>query len=450
MKLELAKGMRDIAPAEMIALNKIVRQLEKVFARYGYSPLSTPVVERFDVLASKYAGGAEILKEIFRVTDQGERDLCLRYDLTVPLARYVGMNPQLKLPFKRYQVSSVYRDGPVGPGRYREFIQCDVDVVGPKKPLVDAEIFALVQDAFVTLGLPDVQLIVNDRLVLNGMVSIFAARELDAAERDSAILTIDKLDKVGRDGVVKELVSKGLFAAPDALTLLEGLEQFAQDARDVSTSQVVLREFLSFLTEEAELRSRSVEIAGEGVTYLQELFAALGSMNVSIARFSPFLARGLSYYTGVVFEVRKEGVDYSLAGGGRYDKMIGNFLGSGREFPACGISFGLERIALTLGLADEQKTLTQVFVLPVGKVLDSALGLVAELRAAGVNCEVDLLGKGVSKNLDFANKMGIPYVVFVGQRELDEGKFKVKNMVAGGEQLVSRGQLATTLLGLFS
>ena len=433
MKLSVPKGMRDVAPAQKIVLNQIVAVLENTFARYGYAPLDTPLVERMDVLSSKYAGGSEILKEVFSVTDQGKRKLGLRYELTVPFARFVGMNPQLKLPFKRYQIGKVYRDGPVASGRLREFTQCDCDVVGPATPLVDAELLALVASAFSQLTL-DVDIRVNDRKLLNGMVGIFSAKKLSAKQRDAAILTIDKLDKIGQKGVVKELVAAKLFAKKDAVLLLTALARFEK-------KRLSLAAFSTFLEQEAAARTRDFAVAQEGLAYLAQLFAALASFGVTSARFYPSLARGLAYYTGPIFEFYLEGGKMAVGAGGRYDNMVGDFLGSG-SYPACGVSFGLDRIALALGGADA-KTLTQVFVLPVGPTVLDACSFAAKLRAAGVRCEVDLVGKSISKNLDYASKLGIPFVLFVGRRELASGKLKVKNMKSGKESFVTKRGLVS-------
>jgi len=204
MTLQLPKGTRDLRPEEAIVRNKIIITLREVFELYGYSPLETPVFERYDVLASKYAGGAEILKETFRFKDQGNRELGLRYDLTVPMCRFVGMNPNIKMPFKRYAIGEVFRDGPVEKARYRQFTQCDVDVVGIKGMTADAEIIALTQRAFKKLGF-DVVIKVNNRKLLNDILSNSGVKK---DKLDTVILTIDKLDKFGLEAVKKELKLK--------------------------------------------------------------------------------------------------------------------------------------------------------------------------------------------------------------------------------------------------
>ena len=446
MELALAKGVSDLSPSEKIAQNKVLQVLESTFALYGFSPLDTPLLERYDVLASKYAGGAEILKEIFTLTDQGGRKLCLRYDLTVPFARYVGMHPQLKLPFKRYQIGKVYRDGPVALGRLREFTQCDCDVVGPKSALVDAELLALAQEAYTRLDLR-VEIRVNDRQLLNGLMVIFSSRFLSSEERDSALLIIDKLDKIGSLGVADELASQHLFSVTQAQTFLVELEKFFVRARDVVSSLTVLAAFTRYLTAEATARKRDATLALAGLSDLRALFEALFTQGVTIARFSPSLVRGLAYYTGVVFEVYAlEGTIASAIGsGGRYDAMIGNFLGGSIVYPACGISFGLDRIVLALGEKNAPATLTFVYVIPVGNTVADALALTSALRTSGISTEVDLVGKSPSKNLDYAAKLGIPYVVFVGAQELAAKAVKVRNMDSGVETLVPQRKLASEI-----
>jgi len=204
MTLQLPKGTRDLKPEEAIVRNKIVSTLREVFELYGYSPLETPVFERYDVLASKYAGGAEILKETFKLKDQGKRELGLRYDLTVPMCRFVGMNPNIKMPFKRYAIGEVFRDGPVEKARYRQFTQCDVDVVGIKGMTADAEVVALTQRAFKKLGF-DTVIKINNRKLLNDLLLYAGVKK---EKLDTVILTIDKLEKFGLDSVKKELKDK--------------------------------------------------------------------------------------------------------------------------------------------------------------------------------------------------------------------------------------------------
>ena len=405
MKLQMAKGTRDFSPAEKIARNLLTKKLTNTFERYGFAPLETPILERMDVLGAKYAGeSADVMKEVFRVSDQGGRELGMRFDLTVPLARYVGMNPETKMPFKRYQIGKVYRDGPIKAGRYREFWQYDVDIVGAKSMQADAEILRIVLDVFSLLDL-DVEVRVNNRKLLTAIVEN-AGISKDLAE--TVIISIDKLDKVGKKGVTEELLDKG-FDKEEIENVLENLDKS-------------LAEYETLLPE------------NEGVSELKELFAALPDDERLV--FMPNLARGLAYYTGPVFEVfsKAKDLNFSLAGGGRYDNMIGDYLGGKQVIPAVGLAFGFEPILEVMKKQEKialKKSLTQVYVVPIGGV--NASGVVMALRDAGINTDVDLMGRGLSKNIKYADAYDIPFVLFVGEDELKVGKFKLKNIESGKE-----------------
>jgi histidyl-tRNA synthetase len=425
-KFELmnAKGVRDFLPEEAISRQGIIDTLKSIFEKYGYSPLETPAIERKDVLSAKFAGGAEITKEIFSVEDQGGRELALRYDLTVPLSKVVGMNPNLPKPFKRYQIQPVWRDGPIKLGRYREFMQCDVDVVGTKSMLADAEILAIADEAFRALGF-DVMIKVNSRKLMNGMLDYAGIKE----KKMGAILSIDKIEKSGAEEVKKELKEKG-FAAKEIKSLLK---IFAVKGKNGE------------ILEKAEKLVKSGE-GKEGVKELKELLEYCGLMGFEI-RIDLSLARGLEYYTGPVFEVylKDSKISSSVAGGGRYDKMIGMFIGSG-EYPATGISFGVEPIFEAMKERREErkegrpKTVTQVLVIPI-QTLREAVKVAKELRAAGIRTEIDLAGRGISANLNYANSLQIPYVIFVGKKELDEKKVKLRDMRSGREKMLKAGEV---------
>lgn len=413
MKLQRAKGTRDFNPEEKIMRNKVVDTLREVFELFGFPPLETPLIERQDVLAAKYAGGSEILKEMFKFKDQGGRDLALRYDLTVPFSRFVGMNPTVKMPFKRYQIGQVFRDGPIKLGRYREFWQCDVDVVGCSKITAEAELLNLGLMAFKRLGLK-VSFDVNNRKVLDAILDAFGI--IDDMKVD-VILTIDKLKKIPRTDLVAELNQKGVKEVDKLLQVFE----VAGTNKDVI-------EYLRNVV--------STDKGREGLEEMEELFKLVKSKDII---FNPALARGLAYYTGMVYEAFIKDSDFksSLAGGGRYDKMIGDFLETKKEFPAVGLSFGLEPITEMLKLKKQksEKTVTKVFVVPIGTLKDS-IKIAALFREAGVKTEIDIMGKGVSKNLDYANYYMIPFVVLIGEDELKKNKVQVKNMVTGEQKLL--------------
>jgi len=424
MKLMNAKGVRDFPPEEKIIRQKVVDTLRETFEEFGFNPLETPEIERFEVLASKYAGGDEILKEIFKLKDQGGRKLGLRYDLTIPLARFIGMNPNLKMPFKRYEIGRVYRDGPIKLGRYREFWQCDVDIVGSKSMLADAEILAVANKGFKKLGLKII-IKVSNRKILDGILLSTGVKENKWID---AILSIDKLDKQGKNEVRKELEKKGI--CDENSKRIFGLIQKKDNNNNTLSN---LKTFLNS------------KIGKEGIAEMEELLKLLKSFKVNVD-FDPSLARGLAYYTGPVYEVflEKSEIKSSVAAGGRYDKMIGKFVGKEDAYPATGISFGLELITDVMKASAKKKSVTKAYVIPI-KTPKESLKIAQELRKAGIKTDLDIVGKGISKNLDFANSQGIPYVIFVGEKELKQKKLKLRDMKSGKEQLLSINNLVKKL-----
>jgi histidyl-tRNA synthetase len=413
MELQTAKGVRDFPPEKKIIRNKIIGALKEVFELYGFNPLETPVLERYDILASKYAGGAEILKETFKLKDRGGRELALRYDLTVPMCRFIGMNPNLKIPFKRYQIGEVFRDGPIKFGRYRSFWQCDIDTIGIKNMTADAEIIALAEYAFKRLNINNFIIKINNRKLLNG---ILIQAGLNKNKIETVILSIDKLDKFGQDYVKNELKAKRINS-----NLVKRLFNILKNKK-LSTLKSLINN----------------NEGKEGINELEQLFNYLKILNVKNFEFDISLARGLSYYTGTVFEVFlfKSEISSAIAAGGRYDKMISQFLGTKREFPAVGISFGLDTIIDALRIKEEKKSVVDLYIIPIN-TLNKSLRIVQDLRKQGIKADIDLLGRGPSKNLSYANSMGIPYVLFVGEEELRKKKFKLKNMKTGEEELIN-------------
>jgi histidyl-tRNA synthetase len=406
--------MRDFPPDEKLLRDEVIQLLIDVFQRYGFSPLETPIVERWEVLAAKYAGGEEVLQETFRLVDRGGRELALRYELTTPLARFIGMHPTIKRPFKRYQIGPVFRDGPIKQGRYREFYQCDVDTVGVRSPLADAEFVLLALDVFDRLGFR-VEIRVNHRRLLKDL----AARAGVPEElQETAILTIDKLEKIGREGVRAELLQKGI--AP------EGADRWLE-ILDVAGERAEVLEQIHREVPESE-----------GISQLIEMFAVLPAREE--IRFVPSLARGLAYYTGVIYEIYSvdPALDSSVAAGGRWDDLIGNYLGGRQQYPAVGISFGLEPIIeLLKGRREgpQRRTVTRVYVIPIA-LRNEALEIAQALRRAGIPTDLDLAGKGISENLRYANAYEIPHVLLVGPEEHRQGVVKLRDMGSGEEELL--------------
>ncbi|MDP2907882.1 MAG: histidine--tRNA ligase [Nanoarchaeota archaeon] len=425
MKMEMAKGTKDVPPEEELAKQQIISTLKKTFEVYGFSPLETPVLERIETLTAKYGGGSEITKEIFKLTDQGGRSLGLRFDLTVPLARFVAMNPNVKLPFKRYQIGLSFRDGPIKLGRYREFWQCDVDIVGSKSTLADAELVKLAFDFFKKIGL-NIEIEVNNRKILDGiMESLFIPEK----EWNGIILSIDKLKKIPLEEIKKELKIKGMYEKQ----INEMFEIFDMTGNN----------------DEKIAKLRSIIKSATGIEGLDEIEGVLSYIKNKNLVFRISLARGLDYYTGTVFEAftKDESLRSSLAAGGRWDKMISQFMESNAEIPAVGISFGIDTISDALNLKKKispVKTLTKVFVIPIN-IEKEAVKLLDKLRSEGLNVEIDLMQRGISKNLDYANSLGIPFVIILGKEELKSKKFKLKDMKTGNEKLLNEKSLIKEL-----
>ena len=419
MELQLPRGMSDTPPEEKILRDELIGLIRKTFEAYGFNPLETPVVERFEVLAAKYAGGSEVLKETFKLTDQGGRALGLRYELTVSLARYIGMNPTIKRPFKRYQIGTVYRDGPIKRGRMREFYQCDVDTVGARSMLADAECLNLTADVFSELGF-NYTIQVNNRKILNDLLLKVGLVDEAAGE---ALVSIDKLAKIGRDGVRQEMIDKKI--APELADRVLGLIQAEGDQQ------------ARFAAIEAHIPD------SEGLKELRELFSYLDDPERVI--FTPWLARGQAYYTGTVFEVYvlDSQITGSFAAGGRWDDMIGKFLETAERYPAVGISFGLESILEELKDRRSQsaeglrKSIARVYVIPFKTIIHEGRQIAQQLRRAGINTDMDLAGRGISDNLKYANAYSIPYVLIVGPDELSQSKVKLRDMKSGQEEMLS-------------
>ena len=413
MELQTPKGTRDFPPEEKILKDRIVNTLKSVFELYGYAPLETPILERYDVLASKYAGGTEILKETFKLKDQGQRELALRYDLTVPFSRFIGMNLNLKMPFKRYQIGEVFRDGPVASARYRQFTQCDVDVAGSSSLILEAELVSIIYSAFKKLGMKCIVKF-NNRKLLNEMLDYCG---VEKSKQDGAILSIDKLGKFGIDAVKKELKQ--------------------QDISDDKILKIVNLLIIKGSNDEKIRQLKNVMKKSNGLLEIEELLKFCSNLGLE-PEFDFALARGLSYYTGTIIEtfLEESSVKSAVCSGGRYDNMIGAFLGKG-NYPAVGISFGLDRIYDAL--AEKEKTVSRttakLYIIPIN-TLNESMKICQKFRDAGINTDIDSMGSGPSKNLEFANSLGIPFVAFIGKKELDEGKIKLRDMKSGNEEMV--------------
>ena len=432
MNLRNLKGTKDFLPEEQIYRYKIRRVCEGIFQKYAYVPMETPILNYFELLASKYAGGAEVLKEVFRLKDQGERELALRYDLTVPFAKVIGMNPYLTLPFKRYEIGKVFRDGPVKTGRMREFTQCDVDVTGIKSMMAEAELLTILVEVFEQLSL-DITIQYNNRKLLRGILSGVGVKE----ERiNKVILILDKMEKVGVSEVSRELGENGVDSKTTS-QILKALRFKEEDSGN---------KFEFFLN------SFDNQAVKEGVKELRELNEYLQILSLSNrVKFNPFLARGLDFYTGTVYEafLIDHRITSSVAAGGRYDRIIGDLLANGREYPVIGLSFGLDVIYSALKLNGEQaiRASADVYIIPLGTVRES-LELANQLRQDRIAVDIEMDNRKLKKSLDYANKKGIPLVIILGENELKAGIVKIKNMLTGQNSEVVRSELTPYLRSL--
>ncbi len=392
IKPQTLKGFRDFLPPMAIQRQELISTIRSVFELFGFDPLETPALEYAETLLGKY--GSEADKLLYLFEDNGQRKVGLRYDQTVPFSRVIAQYPELPLPFKRYQIQPVWRAENTQKGRYREFLQCDIDTVGTDAALADAEIILCVLTVAKRLGLPQPIMLINDR-------TIFDVLQLTKTE----IIILDKLDKIGRTAVISELGKTGRENPEALLTTLEG-------------SRITERLAGIFSALEASGFRRDIDF-----------------------RFDPFLARGLDYYTSTIFELKVPAyTGGSLAGGGRYDRLIGQF--SGKELPAIGVAFGFDRIldALEeLKLTRVQSTKTQVLVtIFAPDLLPQALEITAALRGAGVSTEIYLQPDAkLEKQLKYADKKSIPYVIIQGPEEVAGNVLKIKDMKTNQQEVIA-------------
>jgi histidyl-tRNA synthetase len=424
------KGFRDHLPEAMILRQHIIDTLTGVFERYGFEPLQTPVLEYEATLEGKIGDDEKL---IYRFEDHGGRKVALRYDQTVPLARVVAQyQGRLTFPWRRYAVGASYRGENTARGRYRELWQADVDIVGTASPVADAEILALLTDSLAALGFTGFTTQVSHRQVLGGIARVSGLSEEAAG---GVYRAIDKYDKIGADGVRAELLRGGVAeAAADQVLELVALSGPADE--------VIGR---------LEERLAGDERAVAALANLRAVIGHARAMGVPEGRFAvtPRLARGLSYYTGVVYEAVVESPPMgALLGGGRYDELIGLF--AGRPLPTVGIAFGIERlhdVMEELGMGPKGRTVAEVFVTAFSReTAAESLRLAGELRAAGIKVEQALdAGEKLGKQLQYADRRGIPLALVLGPDEVARGVVNVKNLRTGEQRSVARAEVAAAL-----
>ncbi len=452
MKPSIPKGTRDFSPAEMARRNYIFNTIRVVFGLFGYNPIETPAMENLSTLMGKY--GEEGDKLLFKILNSGDflrgvdmglveegncprlaPQLCekgLRYDLTVPFARYVVQHRnELQMPFKRYQIQPVWRADRPQKGRYREFYQCDADVVGSDSLLNEVELLQLIDEVFRRLRIRIV-LKLNNRKVLAGIAELIGAPEKIV----DITVAIDKIDKIGIANVNAELLERGL--SEDAVKALQPILE--------------IKGSLAERLQQLEVLLASSETGSLGVKELREVTEGVEALGLEAELdLDVSLARGLNYYTGTIIEVKAKDVEIgSITGGGRYDNLTGVFGMPGLS--GVGISFGADRIYDVLNTLDlypaEARTATQVMFVNFGAAEAAAsMKMIKELRAAGVSAEIYPDSAKMKKQMAYANATGVPFVALVGESEMAQGKMALKDMATGEQTVVTPAEAVSLLVG---
>lgn len=399
LKTTTLKGFRDFPPSQALQRQWLEKKIRRIFELWGYDPIETPTLESLGLFSGQIG---EDEKLFFSFEDQGGRQVALRYDQTVPTCRFVGQNrQQLAFPFKRYQIQPAFRAEKPQKGRYREFLQCDADIFGLDSPLADAELIALSLDIFRRLGFPKAKVLINDRQLLKDIPY-------------PAIAAIDKLNKIGPSGVIKEMIGKGINE--------NDAKQYLQTIQNLKPNQTI----------------------NTILDYLKQL-----GFPSDWYQFDPTIARSFSYSTGPIWEVVIPGFDGgSVLGGERFDKLVLDI--SGQEVPATGFGLGFDRTleaAIQLGIAPQFSTLSSVLISPLdSNSLSYSLAVSQQLRDAGINTELypDPNTK-IQKQLKYANKKGIPFVAIIGDQELKDKTVTLKDMTKGAQETLLVSELVSKL-----
>lgn len=426
-------GFMELLPAEQIKFNQMRDTIKEVYERYGFIPLDTPVIERSDVLLVKSGGETE--KQVYRFM-KGDTDVAMRFDLTVPLARYVAQHmANLTFPFRRYQIGKVYRGEKNQKGRFREFYQCDIDIIGRNSLEVvnDAEIPAIINDVFTQLGLPEFIIRINNRKLMNGLFQHYGL-----AGRPEILKAIDKLEKIGPEKSRKELMDEGL----------------EKDAIDAVFGFIQLKGSNDEILEGLKKAGIENELYQTGVRELESVTRLIRAFGVPEEHFSLDLTivRGLDYYTGTVYETLLKNYPEigSVCSGGRYDNLAEHY--TKEKLPGVGISIGLTRLFYQLseaGLLGEMKqnVLTQLLVVPIGDTLETCAAVARRFRDAGIITEVFLEDTKIGKKMNYANKQGIPWVVLVGDEEVQDDLVALKDFESGDQIRMSWEDALKKIIG---
>ena len=421
---QILKGTREFGPEEMQKRSSVMQKMIEVFARFGYAAIETPILNPAETILGKY--GEEGDRLTYAWEDNGGLRIALPYDLTVPVARFVAANWRtLSLPFKQYMIQRVWRAEKPQKGRLREFYQCELNVIGTRSLMADAEIAKVAAEVFCAVGLPDVVIRVNSRRLLDAVLDKFSVPQEKKIE---VIRNIDKLDKAGREKVTEALRQEGIKNSEELMTLLEPAE----------SNEETMKKFLAF-----------------DLSELNEFFSLCREYAIpeEMLQFDPSLARGLDYYTGIVYEVVEKGKEGgALCAGGRFDDLCSMF--SEQPFPGVGVAFGFERMMLSLeerGLLNNSAGSTRVMVANFGKETEAGcIGMLNELTQNGISAEMYLEASKLEKQMKYADKKRIPFVVMCGSDELAKGEVKIKIMATRKQKSIPQNQLVSYLNGYSS
>lgn len=417
-------GFMELLPKDQILFNKIKDTIRKTYESFGFIPIDTPLIERSEILLAK--GGGETEKQIYRFT-KGDTDMALRFDLTVPLARYVAQHfSQLTFPYRRYHIGKVYRGEKSQRGRYREFYQCDVDIIGNGKLSViyDAEILSIIYATFKNLGFEDFTIKINNRKILNGFFAF-----LNIKNTTDVLRIIDKLGKIGEKGVSQELMDLGL--SEDTIDKILNFIKIQGSDREKL-------EALMSLDIETEIFKDGIEELTTVINYVKSFGVPEKNYKIDLT-----IARGLDYYTGTVYEtfLDKYPEIGSVCSGGRYENLAEYY--TTQRLPGVGVSIGLTRLFYQLkeaGLLEEDtpSTLTKVLIVPMDESCNAySIKVANTLRGAGIVSEVYFGEAKVGKKLNYANKLDIPFVILIGEDEIEKQRVSLKNMKTGSQELLT-------------
>ncbi|NLW22677.1 MAG: histidine--tRNA ligase [Tissierellia bacterium] len=430
IKPSILPGFMELIPSDQILFNKMLDTIRKNYEKFGFLPIDTPVIERAEILLAK--GGGETEKQIYRF-EKGATDLALRFDLTVPLARYVAQHfSELTFPFRRYHIGKVYRGEKAQRGRFREFYQCDIDIVGngTLDIINDAEIPSIIYSTFKELGFNSFTIKINNRKVLKGFfqwLGIFDSTDI--------LRTIDKLDKIGLDKVKKELEDQGLN--------IETIEKIIEFIQIKGTNDEKLQ-YLENLKIENEIFIKGLEELKDVNHYVKAFGVPESNFTIDLT-----IARGLDYYTGTIYETfLNDHPDIgSICSGGRYDNLAEYY--TKQKLPGVGISIGLTRLFYQLRESNliqfTDDSLTKIIVIPMEGCLDKAIEIANVLRENNINTQIYLEKGKIGKKFGYADKLNIPYALVIGEEEIKVNKYNLRDMKTGEQRLLSKEELISVL-----